>query len=192
MFHYMSFDGCEACGFPPVADKGRESTWYLCNPALKRWGGLRMWVALSPTVGQIMWRGAPGLAALLWVSAMTAQPASGGEQGGASGITVVAIEPLPLLKREGDLLIQTADVVIQGRPDNTRLSVEAICGGNKQTTELTEPIAPKKEGKEQFLAFAREVTVPTEIEFVVKADGRVIHRKKLTWQPQRHWEVQLG
>jgi uncharacterized protein YabN with tetrapyrrole methylase and pyrophosphatase domain len=36
------------------------------------------------------------------------------------------------------------------------------------------------------------VTAPTETEFVIKADGQVIHRPDaLTWQPQRHWEVHM-
>ncbi|MBN1342324.1 MAG: hypothetical protein JXQ73_06570 [Phycisphaerae bacterium] len=104
---------------------------------------------------------------------------------------VLEFTQLPLLKREGDRLIQAAEIVIRDRPGDAGLVVDVIREADKRSTELREPIAPKKDGQERFLIFAPEVAEPVELEFVVKAEGRVIDRRKLTWRPQRHWEVYL-
>ena len=110
----------------------------------------------------------------------------------------VGIKPTVFFTEGQDVLWQVVEVIIENTSEPTEANLDVKLGSKEKTTAL----GKVQKGKATFQVYVPDITKPTQVEFVLKANGRgpilrrtakwdpkVQDRRKLTWQPQRHWRV---
>ena len=115
---------------------------------------------------------------LLFGSALPAQTA---------GVRLVSIEPTVRFVRDGAALRQVAEVTLE----NPGEPVEAQVVARLDSLHLSTPLGRVPRGKTTASVHIPDVTRPTPVEFVLSVGGKAQDARKITWQPQRHWEVCL-
>ena len=99
----------------------------------------------------------------------------------------VSIEPTIFLIKEKGTLLQIADVTIENTSEPIEAGIDVKLGSKKKNTAL----GKVKKGKATFQIPIPEVSKPTPIEFILKANGKVQDSREVTWQPSRHWNVHI-
>jgi len=109
---------------------------------------------------------------------------SGGGQAGGS-LRLISVEPTVLFIREQGSLLQVAEVEVESTSELSEVKVEVKFGSRQRSTGIGE----LEKGKATLRVHVPEVIAATEVEFVVRVGKDVADRRKVTWQPQRHWKV---
>jgi hypothetical protein len=105
----------------------------------------------------------------------------------SSGLRFVSIEPSVLFVREGEDLLQVADVLVANASGPMDVTVTVRCG----RTERTQPLGKVPQGQTTLQVHVPDMAEPTNVEFVLNTKGKIHDQRQMTWQPQRHWEVYL-
>ena len=100
---------------------------------------------------------------------------------------IISIEPTVLMVKEENALLQAVDVVIENNTQSVEANLDVKLDSGQRTTAL----GKVKKGKLTFRAYIPEISRPAPAEFILRANGKVQDQRKLTWQPQRHWEVYI-
>jgi len=103
----------------------------------------------------------------------------------ASALRLAAIEPTVLFIEERGVLLQMVNVVVENTLEPTEASLDVKVGSESSSTTL----GRVKKGQTTFQVHVPDIGAPTPAEFILKTQGTVRSRRRMTWQPQRHWEV---
>lgn len=105
----------------------------------------------------------------------------------AADLKLLSVEHTALFVRERGALFQVARVVVENAAEPVSARLEVRLDSETRSSEL----GKVNKGKATFEVPVPDVSEPTPMEFVLHADGKPQGRRKLTWQPQRRWEVCL-
>jgi len=100
-------------------------------------------------------------------------------------LRLVSIKPTVFFIKDKDALLQVSEVVIENTSEPVEASLDARLDGKQKSTAL----GKVEKGKTTVRAYIADVIKATEAEFILKANEKVQERRKLTWQPKRHWRV---
>ena len=103
-------------------------------------------------------------------------------------LSIKTIEPTVFFIEEKKELLQGVDVSINntGKPLKTSIEVKI----NLQ--ERCADIGMVKQGRGKYRIYIPDVQEITDAEFTLSANGKVQDRKRITWTPQKHWQVYLA
>lgn len=100
-------------------------------------------------------------------------------------LRLLTVEPTVFFVSRDGGLRQVAQVAIENPADAVVATLE-IQFGAQQTSVV---VGCPGKAKSVTEAYVPDVSQPTPVEFILKLDGKEQDRRKVTWQPQRHWEV---
>ncbi len=100
-------------------------------------------------------------------------------------LRLVSVKPTVFFIKDKDALLQVVEINIENTSEPVEASLEARLGGKPQIKSL----GKVKKGKATFQVNIPDIAEPKQIEFILKAKGKVQSRSKSTWKPKRHWEV---
>ena len=106
---------------------------------------------------------------------------------GAPGLHVAAIEPTVLFVRKDGRLLQQARAVLVSSDQLIEARMDVHLEG---TDPVSTPLSVDR-GKATVMFNVPDIDRPMALEFVLTAGGVEKDRRRMTWQPQRHWEVYL-
>jgi len=95
------------------------------------------------------------------------------------------IEPTVFFIKENNELLQAVDIVIE----NTEETVEAGVDAKFDSKERHIILGKVEQGSRAYRVYIPDIREPVPVEFTLKANGKVQHRREMTWKPQKHWEV---
>jgi hypothetical protein len=97
------------------------------------------------------------------------------------------VEPTCFFVKRKNQLLQAAEITIRNTEGIMKATILAILRSKKRQ------IATKRieEGKRKYRIYIPEIKDKIQIEFILKAKGKIHDRKKMSWMPQRHWEIYL-
>lgn len=101
----------------------------------------------------------------------------------------VSIEPTVFFIKDKRTLLQVVNVTIE----NTAKPVEAMLSvilSSKKRIEI-DTIVKVENGKSTTQVHIPDISEPTPVEFVLKANGKMQDNRKITLQPGRHWKVYI-
>lgn len=108
----------------------------------------------------------------------------------AGELSVARLEPTPLFPRpaNGAPLRQTARLHLENRGQPTAATARITVGS---TESYTQDLGQVVTGESSLVVGVTDIARPTPvvIEVLSGADGSVLARQELTWQPQRKWRV---
>jgi hypothetical protein len=102
-------------------------------------------------------------------------------------LRLVSIKPTVFFIKDKDALLQVVEVNIENTSEPVEASLEVRLDGKQKIT----PLGKVEKGKTTIQAYIADISKATEAEFVLKADDKVQERRKLMWQPKRHWQVYI-
>ncbi|MHC4641113.1 MAG: glycoside hydrolase family 38 N-terminal domain-containing protein [Planctomycetota bacterium] len=104
-----------------------------------------------------------------------------------STLRLVSIKPTVFFIKEKDALLQVVEVNIENTSEPKEASLEVRLNGKQRTTAISKV----GKGKATVRAYIPDISKATQAEFVLKVKGKVQDRRRLTWQPKRHWQVYI-
>jgi len=125
---------------------------------------------------------APKTSRLTEVNTVQEGAASNGD---APTLRFQSIEPTVFFVKEKGNLLQMVEVVVENTSGPAEAGLDIKLGSQETSTDL----GKVKEGKAAFQVHVPDIDDPTPVEFALKAGGKLQDRRKMTWQPQRHWKV---
>jgi len=90
------------------------------------------------------------------------------------------------IEEQGDLL-QAVDLVIENTGKRAEVTINAAAGEGKKHTN-TQTVA---KGKQTYRVYVPDLRKPATMKFALSVKGKVKDKRKIDWEPQRHWEVYM-
>jgi len=103
----------------------------------------------------------------------------------SSVLHIKTIEPTVFFIKEKNELLQAADIVIENTSETVEASVDIKFDSKERHTVL----GKVERGEDTYRVYVPDICEPMSAEFILKANGKVQDRRKMTWTPQRHWQV---
>ena len=100
-------------------------------------------------------------------------------------LRLVSIKPTVFFVKDKNALLQVLEVIIENTSEPVEAGLEVRLNGKQKTTAL----GKVEKGKTTIQAYIPDISEAAEAEFILRANGKVQERRKLTWQPKRHWQV---
>jgi alpha-mannosidase len=100
-------------------------------------------------------------------------------------LRLVSIKPTVFFIKDKDALLQVVEANIENTSVPVEASLEVRLNGKQKTTVLDKV----EKGKKTVRAYIPDISKAMEAEFILKSNGKIQDRLKLTWQPKRHWQV---
>jgi len=98
---------------------------------------------------------------------------------------IAQIEPTPFFIRDKDELLQGVDVTIENREEPAQASMDARFGLKERHIQL----GKIDRGQGKCRIYVPDVRHPTRAEFVLRVAREVHDRRKMIWEPKKHWQV---
>ncbi len=105
-----------------------------------------------------------------------------------TALSIKAIKPTVFFIKEREGLLQAVDISIENVEEPLEASVEVKIGSQGKCTD----IGIVKQGEGKYRIYVPDIREITDVEFTLSASGRVQNRKRITWKPQKHWQVYLA
>jgi len=104
-----------------------------------------------------------------------------------TAVQILAVEPTPLYVQKDGRLLQVAELAVEnsGEPVEAELVVQWPDG------QIATPLGKLAKGKSTAQAHMPGLEKPAEVELTLRAAGKPLDRRTMTWQPSRRWEVCL-
>jgi alpha-mannosidase len=125
------------------------------------------------------------LCAITLCSALMAEMANASKANEDNALRLVSIKPTVFFIKDKDALLQVLEVIIENTSEPMEASLEVRLNGKQKTTAL----GKVEKGKATLRAYIPDIIKAAEAEFILRANEKVQERRKLTWQPKRHWQV---
>jgi len=100
-------------------------------------------------------------------------------------LRLISVEPTVLFVREKRTIVQVAEVTVENTSDAVEATVDVELDSKHSSTAL----GKVKNGKTTCRVHVPDIVERTPVQFVLKSGGKAQDHRKLTWQPQRHWQV---
>ena len=104
-----------------------------------------------------------------------------------NALSIKTIKPTVFFIKEKEGLLQAVDISIKNPGKSLKASLEVKIGSQGRCTD----IGIVKRGEEKYRVYVPDVRESASAEFTLLANGKVQDRKKITWTPQKHWQVYL-
>ena len=105
-----------------------------------------------------------------------------------TALSIKVIKSTVFFIREKEALFQATDVSIENTGRPLKASVEVKIGSQGRCTD----IGIVKQGEGKYRVYVPDVQEITDAEFTLLAGGKVQDRKRITWTPQKHWQLYLA
>lgn len=105
-----------------------------------------------------------------------------------NALRIKAIKPTVFFIKEREGLLQATDISIENTGRSLKASVEVKIGSQRRCTD----VGMIKQGEGKYRAYIPDVQEITDVEFILLANKKVQDRKRITWKPQKHWQVYLA
>jgi len=105
-----------------------------------------------------------------------------------NALRIKAIKPTVFFVKEKEELLQLVDISVKNPGEFLKASVEVKINSQRRHTD----IGVAKRGEGRYRVCVPDVREITDVEFTLSASGRVQDRKRITWKPQKHWQVYLA
>jgi len=109
-------------------------------------------------------------------------------------LRLASIEPTVFFIKEENALLQMVEVNIENTSEAVEASLEVKLSTGRpmaDSKKKTAALGRVKKGRTAFKIYVPDIVEARPVEFVLKANDKVQDRHKITWQPQRHWEVYM-
>ena len=105
-------------------------------------------------------------------------------------LRINTIEPTVFFIEEKNELLQAVDISIENTEGTIEASVDVKFGSKERHTD----IGKVEQGEDTYRVYVPDICEPMSVEFILKANGSRSSltsedRRKMTWTPQRHWQV---
>ncbi len=105
-----------------------------------------------------------------------------------NALRIKAIKPTVFFIKEKQGLLQLVDISVKNPGESLKASVEVKINSQRRHTD----IGVAKRGEGRYRVCVPDVREITDVEFTLSASGRMQDRKRITWKPQKHWQVYLA